>query len=137
MDKANEIKTGGISIIIGNPPYSISSQNKGNYIEKLMKSYLPKRLDPKAAENLEPLSDDYIKFIRFAHRTIAENNKEGIISFITNNNFLRGRIHRQMRLSLLQSFDKIYIYDLHGDAREEVPPKGKSNESVFGIQTGV
>ncbi len=137
-EKANNIKIKSpILIIVGNPPYKIGSTNKTQLIQKLVKDYRPERLKKGEQENLEPLSDDYIKFIRFAQWKITEKNKEGIVGFITNNNFLRGRIHRQIRLSILESFDEVLIYDLHGDTREERPPKNKKNVSVFGIKTGV
>jgi len=134
--KANVVKVETpILAIMGNPPYRIGSTNKHNVILNLMKDYKPRRMS-KSVENLQPLADDYIKFIRFAQWKI-EQNKEGIIGFIVNNNFLKGRIHRQMRLSLLRAFDKIFIYDLHGDRREDIPPEGVKDENVFGIQTGV
>ncbi len=133
---ANRVKAKTpIFVVMGNPPYKIGSTNQHSFIENLMKDYKPS--DKKSRENLQPLSDDYIKFIRFAHWKISESKKGGIVAFITNNNFLRGRIHRGMRESLLKAFDEIFIYDLHGDAREETPPKDMKNENVFNIQTGV
>ncbi|PVY42829.1 hypothetical protein C8E01_1022 [Pontibacter virosus] len=43
-----------------------------------------------------------------------------------------------MRKSLLSTFDKIYIYDLHGSAkRKETAPDGSKDENVFDIQQGV
>jgi type I restriction-modification system DNA methylase subunit len=137
-EKANDIKIKSpILVILGNPPYKIGSTNKTELITRLMKEYKPQPLKKGTQENLEPLPDDYIKFVRFAQWKIAEGSKEGIVAFITNNNFLRGRIHRKMRHSILKAFDEVLIYDLHGDSREEIPPKGKQNASVFGIRTGV
>ena len=73
--------------------------------------------------NIQPLDDDYIKFIRYAQWKI-EQNGQGVIGFITNNSYLDGIIHRQMRKSLLECFDRIYILNLHGSARreEKLPP---------------
>ena len=134
---ANDVKLhANILVIFGNPPYKIGSTNKTTLINDIIKDYQPKPLNNQR-ENLEPLSDDYIKFIRFAQWKIVERSKEGIVAFITNNNFLRGRIHRKMRLNILKDFDEILIYDLHGDSREERPPEGKKNENIFGIRTGV
>ena len=36
---------------------------------------------------------------------------------ITNNSFIDGITHRQMRKHLVDTFDEIYILDLHGDAK--------------------
>lgn len=122
-----------IMVVLGNPPYSISSSNKSPWITELIKDY-KKNLDEK---NIQPLSDDYIKFIRFAEYFI-EKNKTGIVAMITNNSFLDGLIHRQMRKHLLETFDEIYILDLHGNTKKkETAPDGSKDENVFDIQQGV
>lgn len=122
-----------IMVVIGNPPYSVSSSNKGEWIQELIKDY-KKGLGER---NIQPLSDDYLKFIRFAEYFI-EKNKSGIVAMITNNSFLDGIIHRQMRKHLLETFDDIYILDLHGNSkRKEKAPDGGKDENVFDIQQGV
>ncbi|WP_290662134.1 type ISP restriction/modification enzyme [Ignavibacterium sp.] len=122
-----------IMVVIGNPPYSVSSSNKGKWITDLIKDY-KKDLNER---NIQPLSDDYIKFIRYAERFI-EKNKTGIVAMITNNSFLDGIIHRQMRKHLLETFDEIYILDLHGSTKKkETAPDGSKDENVFDIQQGV
>jgi len=123
-----------ILVILGNPPYSVSSENKSEFIENLMETY---KEDVKNEQNIQPLSDDYIKFIRFAHWKI-EQAGQGIIGFITNNSYLSGIIHRGMRKKLLETFDEIYILNLHGSARiGEKTPEGGKDENVFDIQQGV
>lgn len=131
---AGEIKNKKpIMVVLGNPPYSVSSQNKGDWIQGLIQDY-KKDLGER---NIQPLSDDYIKFIRFAEHFI-EKNKTGIVAMITNNSFLDGRIHRQMRKHLLETFDDIYILDLHGNSKKkEKAPDGGKDENVFNIQQGV
>ena len=122
-----------IMVVLGNPPYSVSSCNKNDYIDELMEVY-KKDLNEK---NIQPLSDDYIKFIRMGESFIEKNN-EGILAYISNNSFLDGVIHRQMRKHLMQTFDKIYILDLHGNAKKrETAPDGSKDENVFNIQQGV
>jgi hypothetical protein len=123
-----------ILVIMGNPPYSVSSMNKSDFIEEAMKSY---KEDVKDETNIQPLSDDYIKFIRFAHWKI-DQSKIGIVGMITNNSYLSGLIHRGMREKLLESFDEIYILNLHGSARiGEKTPSGGKDENVFDIMQGV
>ena len=121
-----------IMVVLGNPPYSVSSSNKGEWIQNLIKDY-KKGLGEKKIN----LDDDYIKFIRFAEHFI-EKNGSGIVAMITNNSFLDGTTHRQMRKHLLETFDDIYVLDLHGNAKKkEKSPDGSKDENVFAIQQGV
>ncbi|MEX1000178.1 MAG: type ISP restriction/modification enzyme [Thermodesulfobacteriota bacterium] len=123
-----------ILVIMGNPPYSVSSANKSDFIEKEMALY---KEDVRSERNIQPLSDDYIKFIRFAHWKI-EKSGAGVIGMITNNSYLSGLIHRGMRKKLLGSFNEIYILNLHGNSRiGEKCPDGSPDENVFDIQQGV
>jgi len=133
-NEANHIKRDTpVMVVIGNPPYSVSSSNKSDWIKKLTDDY-KKDLNER---NIQPLSDDYIKFIRFGQHFIDKNGS-GILAYISNNSFIDGIIHRQMRKNLLESFDKIYILDLHGNAKKkEVCPDGSTDQNVFDIMQGV
>jgi predicted helicase len=123
-----------IMVVLGNPPYSVSSANKGEHIEKLMDRYKEAVRDER---NIQPLSDDYIKFIRFAHDRI-ERTGYGIVGMITNHSYLSGLIHRGMREELLKSFDEIYLLNLHGNALiRERSPDGSVDDNVFDIRQGV
>lgn len=54
---------------------------------------------------------------------------------MTNNPFIDGLIHRQMRKHLLETFDDIYVFDLHGNAKKkETSSDGSKDENVFEIQ---
>lgn len=121
-----------VMVVIGNPPYSVSSNNRSEYIQNLIKDY-KKDLNERKIN----LDDDYIKFIRFAEDMISKNG-EGIVAMITNNSYIDGITHRQMRKHLLETFDTIYILDLHGSSKkQEVTPDGGKDENVFHIQQGV
>ena len=122
-----------VMVMIGNPPYSVSSSNKSEWIQELSETY-KKDLNER---NIQPLSDDYIKFIRLGHYYV-EKNGEGILAYISNNSFIDGIIHRQMRKALMETFDEIYILDLHGDTRKkETAFDGDKDENVFDIMQGV
>jgi len=87
--------------------------------------------------DINPLSDDYIKFIRYGQHYIQKNG-EGILAYISNNSFIDGVIHRRMREMLLDDFDLLYIIDLHGNSnKREVDSKGNRDQNVFDIQQGV
>ncbi|MGI7704918.1 type ISP restriction/modification enzyme [Campylobacter jejuni] len=88
-------------------------------------------------KNPKWLLDDYVKFIRFAQSKI-DSQENGIFAFISNNSFLDNSTFRGMRYSLMQSFDKIYILNLHGDTRKkEKAPDGSKDDNVFDIMQGV
>ena len=136
-EKAERIKNKEeVLVILGNPPYNAKSKNKGEKISALLQSY-KEGLNEK---NINSLSDDYIKFIRFAQWKLLEQRnsallgetKNGVMGFITNNSFIRGRTHRKMRENLYNSFNEIYILNLHGSSEEN-----SNDKNVFDIRTGV
>ncbi|MFA5816276.1 MAG: type ISP restriction/modification enzyme [Bacteroidales bacterium] len=133
-NEANAIKRDTpIMIVIGNPPYSVSSTNKNEWIDKLTADY-KKDLNEKSYNSL---SDDYVKFIRLGQYCIDKNGF-GILAYISNNSFIDGITHRQMRKHLLESFDKIYILDLHGNSKKrETCHDGSPDQNVFDIMQGV
>lgn len=132
-----------ILVVLGNPPYSGHSANRsriGNtltWIGELLEDY--KRVDgrPLGEKNPKWLQDDYVKFIRWGQWRI-EQTGEGILAFITNHAYLDNPTFRGMRASLLRTFDKLYILNLHGNARRrETASDGSPDENVFDIQQGV
>lgn len=138
--EANAIKRDKpIMCVIGNPPYSGESANKGDWIMSLMEAY---KKEPGGKEKLKEknskwINDDYVKFIRFAEHMI-EKNGEGILGFITNHGYLDNPTFRGMRWHLLKTFDKIYVLDLHGNSlKKEAAPDGSVDKNVFDIMPGV
>ena len=176
--QAGKVKTEiPVMVVLGNPPYSVSSQNASKrkrvlnqderyladveytglvwnriyktgkagktiteltHIGELLELYKG-RVRLEKEKNIQPLDDDYIKFIRFAQDQIQKNPKGyGIIGFITNHSYLNGLIHRGMREELLKYFDTLYIMDLHGNSLlKETTPDGNVDQNVFDIQQGV
>ena len=138
--EANVIKRDcPVMVVIGNPPYSGESQNKGKWIMSLMEDYKkePGGKTPLKERNPKWLNDDYVKFIRLAQHYI-EKKGEGIIGFINPHGYLDNPTFRGMRWNLLKTFDKIYTIDLHGNSKKkETCPDGSKDENVFDIMQGV
>ena len=138
--EANVIKRDyPVMVMIGNPPYSGESQNKGKWIMSLMESYKKEPGGKTQLNERNPkwLNDDYVKFIRLAQDYI-EKNGEGIIGFINPHGYLDNPTFRGMRWNLLKTFDKIYTIDLHGNSKKkETCPDGSKDENVFDIMQGV
>lgn len=125
-----------VMVVLGNPPYSGHSANKGTWIEELMADY-KQSPELKRPAQAKWLSDDYVKFIRFAQWRI-EQTGYGILAFVTNHSYLDNPTFLDMRRSLLRSFDDVYLLDLHGNSKKkEKAPDGSKDENVFDIQQGV
>lgn len=135
--EANEVKRNTpVMVVLGNPPYSGISKNNGEWISRLIDDY--KYVNGEHFnERKHWLNDDYVKFMRTAEHYIARYG-EGVMAFINNHSFLDNPTFRGMRWHLLNTYDKIYIIDLHGNnLKKEVAPDGSKDENVFDIQAGV
>lgn len=122
-----------IKVIIGNPPYLAASTNP--YDISAYKTETDGVTD--FGERKHWLNDDYVKFFRFSEQ-IINDNKEGVLAFVSNNGYLDNPTFRGMRGSLLRTFDKIYIVNLHGSAnKKEISPDGSKDENIFDIMQGV
>ncbi|MDR1884043.1 MAG: N-6 DNA methylase [Prevotella sp.] len=129
-----------VMVVLGNPPYSGESQNKStdrkkrNWIETKLDIY---KYDDKGIKipNTKWINNDYVKFIRFGQYFI-EKNGGGILAYITDNSFLDSSTFKGVRWNLLQTFDNIYILNLHGKTEENIPNKIK-DDNVFDITEGV
>ena len=121
------------TVVIGNPPYSNFGQlNKNPFILLLLEDY-KRGLEEKKLN----ITDDFIKFIKFAQYTI-DFACVGVIGMITNNVFIDGVTHRRMRQSLIESFPVCFILDLHGSVKkQDTGFDGTKDENVFDIQQGV
>ena len=134
-----------VMVVLGNPPYSGHSANKGKWIGDLLRgrvegspaSYFSVDGQPLGERNPKWLNDDYVKFIRFAQWRI-ERTGEGVLGFVTNHSWLDNPTFRGMRRSLMETFDEIRLLDLHGNSKKrERAPDGGPDENVFDIQQGV
>jgi predicted helicase len=146
---ASDIKKDApVMVVLGNPPYSGHSANTGAWISNLLRgndtqtgqktgNYFEVDGQPLGEKNSKWLNDDYVKFIRFAQWRI-EQTGYGILAFISNNGYLDNPTFRGMRQSLMQTFDDIYILDLHGSSKKkERCPDSSEDKNVFDIQQGV
>ena len=137
VEEAQQIKDRPILVITGNPPYAGHSKNKGKWITELIDTYKTVDGEPLGEKNPKWLQDDYVKFIRFAQWKM-EQVEEGVVGIITNHSFLDNPTFRGMRQSLMQTFNRLYVLDLHGNTKKkERTPEGGRDENVFDIEQGV
>lgn len=155
---ASEVKTDKpIMVVFGNPPYQGQSANdstrrifsrkvKGRDQYRTVKTAIGELLDdyysvdgkPLGEINPKWLQDDYVKFIRSGQARIQATG-QGVLAYVTNHTYLDAPTFRGMRQSLLQTFNDIYVLDLHGSTRRrDVNPHGGTDDNVFDqIQQGV
>jgi len=148
-DRASEVKRElPIMVILGNPPYSGHSANKGGWIAALLRgedttdgrrchNYFTVDGRPLGDRNPKWLNNDYVKFIRFAQWRI-ERTGHGVLAMITDHGYLDNPTFRGMRQALMDTFRDVHILDLHGSSKKgERAPDGSPDENVFDIQQGV
>jgi predicted helicase len=168
VEAAQKIKDRQILVITGNPPYAGHSKNpsertieetvrerrtkrgvvklkKPKVVRRKVKTAIGALIEdykfvdgkPLGEQNPKWLQDDYVKFIRFAQKKMQDAD-EGVVGIITNHSYLDNPTFRGMRRSLINTFDQIYVLDLHGSTKpKELSPPGLRNENVFDIQKGV
>jgi hypothetical protein len=136
-DAAEAVKQGDtILVILGNPPYNGYAGIAQIEEERDLTIAYSSKVEGLAIPQGQGLNDLYIRFFRIAERRITQNSQHrGVISFISNYSWLAGLSHPSMRHHLSNSFDQIFIDNLHGDRRiSEYAPDGRTSETVFAVQ---
>ena len=130
------------TVVLGNPPFSSLSDNRGQWIARLVRGDADTpgyaQIDgKKLGERKTWLHDDYVKFIRLAQNEIEQAGC-GIVGFVTNHGYLDNATFRVMRQQLLRTFPRIAVLDVHGNRKKgEVAPDGSPDENIFGLDQGI
>lgn len=138
--RVEQLKQTPIFVYIGNPPYNAGQANENDNNKNRKYPILDKRVsdtfgkDSKATLQRK-LQDPYVKAFRMAIDKVIENG-EGIVAYVTNNSYLEDTSFDGMRKHLEQTFDRIYVYNLRGNVRQN-PKIAGTTHNVFGIQVGV
>lgn len=126
-----------IRVIIGNPPYSIGQKSANDNAQNQSYPVLDQRIaDTYVAGSTAGLSkgiyDSYIKAYRWATDRLSP--EEGsVIAFISNGAWIDGNSHDGFRASLEKEFDKIYVYNLRGNARTSGELRKREGDGIFGM----
>ena len=134
--RVEEQKNTPMFVVIGNPPYNAGQVNENDNNKNRKYPTMDARVKNTYAKDStatlkNKLYDPYVKAIRWASDRIGE---EGVVAFVTNDNFLDGVAFDGMRRHLADDFNAIYILDLGGNARKGLKV---SDANVFGIRVGV
>lgn len=141
-EAANLAKDVSFTVVVGNPPYAGHSGNPSKigksltWIGNLIQRYFQVDGQPLGERNPKWLNNDYVKFIRLAEHAI-ESTGVGAMGYITSNSWLDSPTFRGVRASLIETFQKLWIVDLHGNInKRERAPDGSPDEGVFQIIEG-
>lgn len=127
-----------IPVVIGNPPWASRTANAeaeevSLWLEDFKRDEDGKRLSER---KLGVLSDDYVRFFRWAAEMTRHARAGGVLAFVTNASFLDGPVHRGMRGALRRWFDEVRVWDLGGSALVARTGEGR-DDNVFGVRPSV
>ena len=133
-DQAEHVKRDvPILVVLGNPPYNAFAGTSPEEEAGLVEPY-KEGLQTKWKIKKFNLDDLYVRFYRIAERRIEQTGR-GVVSYISNYSWTRGPSYVVMRERLLQSFDKFWIENMHGDRNKtEYAPDGTTSETVFAMK---
>ena len=125
-----------ITVIIGNPPYSIGQKSANDNAQNQSYPKLDKHIETtyvaKSKANLNKSAyDSYIKAFRWASDRLNEKNG-GVIGFVTNGSWLDANGLDGMRKSLETEFSSIYVFNLRGNQRTSGELSRKEGGKIFG-----
>lgn len=125
-----------ITVIVGNPPYSIGQKSANDNAQNESYPTLESRIEhtyvaqSEAALN-KSAYDSYIKAFRWASDRL--NEKEGgVIGFVTNGAWLDANGLDGMRKCLAREFSAIYVFNLRGNQRTSGELSRKEGGKIFG-----
>ncbi|MGW3819551.1 DEAD/DEAH box helicase [Streptomyces sp. NPDC005046] len=133
-ERAKKQKSQPITVVIGNPPYSVGQESQNDDNQNLKYETLDARIQEtyaaqSTATNKNSLYDSYIRAIRWASDRIKD---EGVIAFVSNGGYIDGNTADGLRKSLVEEFDAIYCYNLRGNQRTAGEQARKEGGKVFG-----
>lgn len=122
-----------ITVIIGNPPYSIgqksTNDNNQNTTYEVLDGTIAKTYGALSkSNNTRAVYDSYVKAFRWATDRLGEN---GVIGFVSNGSYLDSVAMDGFRQCLLEDFNHIYVFNLRGNARTSGEQRRKEAGNVF------
>lgn len=122
-----------ITVIIGNPPYSVGQKSANDNNQNISYAHLDKSLaDTYVAKSKATLKrnvyDTYIKAFRWATDRLGDN---GVIGFVSNGAYLDSVALDGFRQCLLEDFNSVYVFNLRGNARTSGEQRRKEAGNVF------
>ncbi|MDF5751685.1 type ISP restriction/modification enzyme [Spongiactinospora sp. TRM90649] len=133
-ERAKKQQKQNITIVIGNPPYSVGQDSQNDDNQNLKYDVLDERIrDTYAARSTatstRTLYDSYIRAFRWASDRVKN---EGIVAFVSNGGYIDGNTYDGLRNALTSEFDAIYCYNLRGNQRTTGEQSRMEGGKIFG-----
>jgi predicted helicase len=123
-----------ISVIIGNPPYSVGQASANDLNANIKYPTLDGRIEAtyakrSSARSQRTLYDSYIRAFRWATDRIGD---AGVVAFVSNGGWIDSNTADGIRLSLAEDYSDIYVYNLRGNQRTAGELSRKEGGKIFG-----
>ncbi|MFE9912869.1 DEAD/DEAH box helicase [Streptomyces clavifer] len=133
-ERAKKQKSQPITVVIGNPPYSVGQDSQNDDNQNLKYQVLDSRIKEtyaslSTASSVRTLYDSYIRAIRWASDRITG---EGVVAYVSNGGYIDGNTYDGLRKSLATEFNAIYCYNLRGNQRTAGEQARKEGGKIFG-----
>ena len=142
-DRVNEQRKQPITVVMGNPPYSIGQKSANDNAQNQSYPKLEERIattyvkESKAGLN-KSAYDSYIKAFRWASDRITASMPAlgggggGIIAFVSNGSFLDNNAQDGFRKTLEKEFERVYVFNLRGNQRTSGELSRREGGKIFG-----
>lgn len=135
-EQVNRQKNAPITVILGNPPYSVGQNAANDNAQNIFYPKLETRIKKtyakdSTATNKNALYDSYIKAFRWASDRL-EKKQGGIIGFVSNGGWIDGNAMDGLRKHLHTEFSSIYVLNLRGNQRTSEELSKKEGGKIFG-----
>ena len=122
-----------ITVVLGNPPYSVGQGSQNDNNKNLSYAELDQRIrttyGSSSASSVRSLYDSYIRALRWASDRIGER---GIVCFVTNGALIDAGSADGLRKALAEEFAAIYCLNLRGNQRTSGETSRKEGGKIFG-----
>ena len=124
-----------ITVVVGNPPYSIGQKSANDDAQNVNYPVLDKRIGDTYAQGSggklrKSLYDSYVRAFRWATDRLGD---EGIVAFISNAGWLDNKAMNGFRLSLQKEFSDVYVLNLRGNCNTKGEERRREGDGVFGL----
>ncbi|MDA8310766.1 MAG: DEAD/DEAH box helicase family protein [Actinomycetota bacterium] len=123
-----------ITVVIGNPPYSVGQGSQNDNNQNLRYPKLDERIEQTYAARSSAglkrnLYDSYIRAFRWATDRIGER---GVVCFVTNGAFIDSGSADGFRKTLADEFSSIWCLNLRGNQRTQGETSRREGGKIFG-----